>query len=399
MAILGINTAFLSAFFIGFLLVLTYWSKWKRYFQLGMKLPGPPALPIIGNCLQFTTNDLCKLLHECKELASSYGPFARVWIGPVLIVAIADANYIENLVKHDKSCSRGYLARKSLEKFFRNGLFCSNGEEWRRHRKIVSSALHINILETFVENFAKNSDILANKLKALADGITAHDIAPYLIRCSLDIIYQTSSRININVQNGNDVSTMNNLTTIIDTSILRYMKPWLLIDWIFNATDVGKKYNKAVKCELDKIINQIVIKKRMRETKHTRVLNEEKPSLMDLLIEHGDMRWEEIVGETATIIAAATETVSYACGYVLALLGENRHIQERVIQEQQDIFGDDILRSVRCDDLPRMVYLEQVGNCLLRSSIFRKIVAIFRHYIKMKKLFTNTHNKRTYIYM
>jgi cytochrome P450 len=191
---------------------------------------------------------------------------------------------------------------------------------------------------------------------------------------------------------------MNNLTTIIDTSILRYMKPWLLIDWIFNATDVGKKYNKAVKCELDKIINQIVIKKRMRETKHTRVLNEEKPSLMDLLIEHGDMRWEEIVGETVTIIGAGTETVSNVCGYVLALLGENQHIQERVMQEQHDIFGDDILRPVRSDDLPRMVYLEQVGNCLLRSSLFRKIVAIFRHYIKMKNLYTNTHNKHTYIF-
>jgi hypothetical protein len=31
------------------------------------------------------------------------------------------------------------------------------------------------------------------------------------------------------------------------------------------------------------------------------------------------------------------------------------------MQEQQDIFGDDILRPVRWDDLPRMVYLDQVG--------------------------------------
>jgi cytochrome P450 len=190
---------------------------------------------------------------------------------------------------------------------------------------------------------------------------------------------------------------LNNLTTIIDTAVLRYGKPWFLIDWIFNATELGKKYNEAVKCEHDKIIKEIVKKKRMRENTHTRQLNDEKHSLMDTLVQYADMRREEIVGEIATLIVAGTETVSTACGYVLALLGDNQHIQERVMQEQQDIFGNDILRPVSSDDLPRMVYLEQVGNCLLRSSIFRKIVAIFRHYIKMKKLYTNTHNKHNYI--
>jgi len=83
---------------------------------------------------------------------------------------------------------------------------------------------------------------------------------------------------------------------------------------------------------------------------------------MDHLIQYADISKEEIVGELSTIIGAGTETTSNACGFVLALLGDNQNIQERVMQEQQDIFGDDILRLVRSEDLPRMVYLEQVGN-------------------------------------
>jgi hypothetical protein len=47
---------------------------------------------------------------------------------------------------------------------------------------------------------------------------------------------------------------------------------------------------------------------------------------------------------------------------VLAFLAENKHIQARVMKEQQDIFGDDFLRPVRSEDLPRMVYLEHVVN-------------------------------------
>ena len=382
MVLLENNAALFYTFFIGLLLVLAYCSRWRRYFQLGMKLPGPPALPIIGNCHQFSRNDLCKLFQECKEIASSYGPIARLWIGPLLVVVLTDPDHIEIVVKHDKLSTRGYLAYKVMEKPFRNGLLHLDGEEWRRHRKIVSAALHINILETFVEIFAKNSDILANKFKALADGITAHDIAPHLIRCTMDIIYQTSSRTNINVQNGNDESTLNNFGTVVDMITMRCLKPWLFIDWIFNATELGKKFNKAIQCEHGKMINEIAKKKRIRETADTRGINDEKPSLMDLLIQYGDISREEIVGEIATIIGAGTETTATVCGYALALLGENQHIQERVMQEQQDIFGDDILRPVRSDDLPRMVYLEQVGNCLLRSSLSRRRVEIFLHDIK-----------------
>jgi cytochrome P450 family 4 len=234
----------------------------------------------------------------------------------------------------------------------------------------------------FVENFAKNSDILANKLKALADGITAHDIAPYLMRCTLDIIVLTGPRVDINAQNDNDESTLNNMTTTVDTTSVRILKPWLLIDWIFKASELGEEFYKAIKCEHDKIINEVERIKRMRETGEKKDQNNEKPSLIDLLIQYGDISKGEILGEIASIVGAGTETVSNTCGYVLALLGDNLHIQERVIQEQQDIFGDDILRPVRSDDLPRMVYLEQVGNCLLRSSIFSRIVAIFLHYIK-----------------
>ena len=113
MALLEINAALFYTFFIGLFLVLAYYSRWRRYFQLGMKLPGPPALPIIGNGLQFTTNNLCKLFQEFKEIARSYGPIARLWFGPVLVVVLTDPDCIESVVKYDKLCSRGYLLKKT----------------------------------------------------------------------------------------------------------------------------------------------------------------------------------------------------------------------------------------------------------------------------------------------
>jgi cytochrome P450 len=305
-----------------------------------------------------------------------------LWFGPVLVVVLTDPNHIEKVVKHDKVGSRGYLATKLMGPAIRNGLFLIDGDKWRAHRKIVSSVLNTKVLETFVENFAKNSDILANELKALADGTTAHDIVPYFTRCSLDIIYQTGANIYFNAQDGRDDDTLNSFTKIIDIPAVRITKPWLYVEWIFNATKLGKVYYNAVKHFHDKINNELGRKKRMRETAENRSLNDEKPSLMDLLMQHADISKEDILGEIATIIGAGTETTPTACCYVLALLAENQHIQARVMQEQEDIFSDDILRPVRSEDLPRMVYLEQVGNLLLHSSLFSRIVAILQHEMK-----------------
>jgi hypothetical protein len=122
MALLEVNVALFSTFFIAHLLVLAYCSSWRRYFELGMKLLKSPALLIIGNCLQFTANNLCKFNQICKEFAQSCGPIARVWNGPVLVVVLTDPDCIESVVKHDKLCSRRYLVRKLGEPVFGIGL-------------------------------------------------------------------------------------------------------------------------------------------------------------------------------------------------------------------------------------------------------------------------------------
>jgi cytochrome P450 len=285
-----------------------------------------------------------------------------MWIGPILVVVVTDADVIESVAKQDKLCRSGYRARKSMEKVFGKELLYNDGDNFQSLLSIPHLVLHINILETFVDNVARNSDILANKLKALADGVTAHDITPCLIRCTLDILVQTSSSVEINDLSDNDDFTLNNFKTILDTSAMRFLNPWLLVDWIFKATELGKKYYKAVQCEHGKIINAIGKKKGMRETKHKCDLNDEKVSLITLLTKYAYINKEEIVEDIAIAVGAGTEAMANACGYVLVLLGENQHIQARVMQEQQDIFGDDILRPVRSDDLPRMVYLEQVGS-------------------------------------
>ena len=56
----------------------------------------------MGNCLQFTSNDFCKLFQQFTEIARSNGPTARLWFGPVLAIVLTDPDSIASVVKHDK---------------------------------------------------------------------------------------------------------------------------------------------------------------------------------------------------------------------------------------------------------------------------------------------------------
>jgi cytochrome P450 family 4 len=118
-----------------------------------MKLPGPPALPLVGNSLDFTTKNLCILFQEAREFTRTHVPVARLWLGPLLVVVLSDPNHIGKVVQHDKVGSRGYLIMKFFEPAFRNGLLSTDGDKWRAHRKIVSSALE-NICREFREKTA-----------------------------------------------------------------------------------------------------------------------------------------------------------------------------------------------------------------------------------------------------
>ena len=58
-----------------------------------------------------------------------YGPLSRLWVGPVLVVVLTDPDSIEKVVKHDKLCRRGYLAKKLIEPAFRSGLMEKNSAD------------------------------------------------------------------------------------------------------------------------------------------------------------------------------------------------------------------------------------------------------------------------------
>ncbi|CAH2075150.1 unnamed protein product, partial [Iphiclides podalirius] len=73
----------------------------------------------------------------------------------------------------------------------------------------------------------------------------------------------------------------------------------------------------------------------------------------------------ELREEVLTLTIAGTDTSAVAIGYTLKLLGMYPKIQEKVVQEMQEVFGDSDRPLVK-DDLLKLKYLERVVKESLR---------------------------------
>lgn len=347
------------------LLLVKIW-KFFRMWQIVSKFPGPAGVPILGNMLDFVPGDLAQNFRVVKNFIKC-GRNVKAWFGPFPIILIYDKDDIQKIIGLKQAESRGPIATKLLREVCLNGLFSSEGNVWRRHRKIVQSTFHNNVLKNFVDNFSKNSLILTERLKTVADG-ESFDIFRYIGDCTFDVLFETAFAYNINIQKGCNVSLAKNILRINDILTQRCTNPWLLNDTIFKLTKMSKEF-----AQLNNIIHGTVAKiieeryntfresgKQELDVDDVDNITKSKPVLLDILIADGQLSDYDIRGELLTAVLAGTETTATTCCYVLCALSEHQHVQEKVLDEQRHIFGKDFMRPVVAEDVSRMVYLEQV---------------------------------------
>lgn len=393
------------------------WTK-RRLWELAAKLPGPRPIPLVGNLLTFAGCDLIQFFQRIIEMVDKHGSIFKLWIGQDLFVLLSNPVALEKILGNKNFIRRTGYVTKVGKPFFRNGLLMSDGDTWRIHRKIISSTFHNNVLDQFVENFTKNSAILVSKMRNNCNE-TAFNIYPLISLCTLDVICETAMGTTVNAQLDDDGKYVRNVLRSLQLLSERFMRPWLSIDWIFNLTRLGKEqaatleylHGNAQQVVSEKLAKFHASGRQKTQVEDLQSVKRKKLSLLDLLIEDEQLTPDEIHDEVVTIVSAGSETTATTCCYVLSLLGVHQDIQERVVEEQKIVFGEDIHRPVTSEDLPHMPYLEQVikplhwmnlkgsDNGVLRSTrlLLSEIVqqsfedwVCLRHQVKVRKNYSHS---------
>ncbi|KAI7815579.1 cytochrome p450 [Rhyzopertha dominica] len=395
----------------GILALIHFYQQSLHVVKLGRKLPGPFALPIVGNCLEafrLGPNDIMKkVLYKMKD----YPDVCRAFFGHKLYVALINPHDIELILG-----SNVHLEKSEEYRFFKpwlgDGLLISKGDKWKYHRKIIAPTFHSSILKSFVPIFNKQSRHVVNKLrKEIGKEFDVHD---YMSGTTVDILLETAMGVRKG-DNEDDTGFDYAMAVMKMCNILhqRHYKLWLYPDMLFKWTKMAvdqvkfldtihsltrsvikrKKaeyfqrtsagetslYTEFLKQNKDSILNDDVpqtkskitgfndgaaIRDDLDENDENDVGEKKRLAFLDFMIEASQTKGykiseEEIKEEVDTIMFEGHDTTAAGSSFVLCVLAAHPDIQEKVVEELKEIFGDSDRLCTFADTL-QMKYLERV---------------------------------------
>ncbi|NP_001035323.1 cytochrome P450 4G11 [Apis mellifera] len=396
------SSVFLSLLIPALILYFIYFRISRRHLlELAEKIPGPPALPLIGNALDlFGSPDA--MFSQVLKKAENFKDVVKIWVGPKLVICLIDPRDVEIILS-----SNVYIDKSTEYRFFKpwlgDGLLISTGQKWRNHRKLIAPTFHLNVLKSFIDLFNANARSVVEKMRK--ENGKEFDCHNYMSELTVDILLETAMGVSKPTRDHNAFEYAMAVMKMCDILHLRHTKIWLRPDWLFNLTKYGKNQIKLLEIIHGLTKKVIQLKKeeyksgkrniidnsaQKTESKTNNIVVEgvsfgqsvglkddldidddvgekKRQAFLDLLIEAGQngvlLTDKEVKEQVDTIMFEGHDTTASGSSFFLAVMGCHPDIQEKVIQELDEIFGDSD-RPATFQDTLEMKYLER---CLLET--------------------------------
>src|SRR6266849_1312330 len=310
--------------------------------------PGPKGTPIMGVMRDFN-HDQLSFIERCRD---EYGDV--VWMRFLYVLAIFlyhpdDVEYV--LVTNAKN----FIKSRSLRsKFFLrlvgNGLLTSQGEEWKRQRRLSQPAFHRERVATYATTMVDYTNRLTSKWR---DGET-RDIHPDMMRLTLEIVVKClfSSDVSDDVDN-------------VGATLKELVKPFAsqaMLGWILNnrlPTPYHFRFHALAK-KIDNVVYRIIAERRTS--------GKDEGDLLSMLLAARDedgsrMSDRQLRDEVMTLFLAGHETTALTLAWSWYLLGTNPDAERKFHAELDDVLGD---RAPSAADLPRLKFTEQIAKECMR---------------------------------
>lgn len=330
----------------------------------------------------------------------------KVWIGPKLLVFLVDPRDIELVLG-----SQVYIDKAPEYRFFKpwlgNGLLISTGSKWRSHRKLIAPTFHLNVLKSFIDLFNENSRLVVDKMAK--EGKKTFDAHDYMSECTVEILLETAMGVSKKTQDQSGYDYAMAVMKMCDILHLRHTKIWLYADWMFNLTKHAKNQEKLLDT-IHGLTKKVIRNKKEAFVKGTRgslattsiktddnkavknttvveglsfgqssglkddldvddndIGEKKRLAFLDLLLESAEngavISDEEIKEQVDTIMFEGHDTTAAGSSFFLSMMGIHQHIQDKVQEELDQIFGDSD-RPATFQDTLEMKYLER---CMMET--------------------------------
>ena len=353
-----------------------WWAERKRLIEMVDRIPGPPSIPILGcaHIFKFNMEEFSKQILDFSKDYQKLGlPLTRIWLGPFPVVNTFSPESVKCVLESTTVITKG-AEYNILKRWLGTGLLTSTGLKWRTRRKMLTPAFHFSILTRFLSIHDKESQIFVKEIEKYADSDETFDIFPYIKRCALDIISETSMGTKVDAQTDHNHYYVNAVQKMNQLSFRYTRFPWLWIKPIWYAFGYGSDYDKNLKIVTDFTLKVIGDRRKqffdVAAKKIPKFGEKMHYAFLDLLLnlqaeDPLSLNDEDIREEVDTFMFEGHDTTSSGMAWSLWCLAHNLECQERVIEEVDLIFGNSN-RECTTEDLTQLKYLEKCIKEALR---------------------------------
>ena len=306
----------------------------------------PPARPLVGH-LHALRRDPLGFTTRC----AAYGDVVPLRFGPRRVFMLNHPDDIQDvLVTRNHLFRKGYLAR-GLEPMIGNGLLISEGDFWRRQRRLEQPAFH----RTRIAGYAASMVAEVEPLTAGWRDGEERDVHADMLALTLEVV--TRTLFGADLRDGVAVVRAA-LATVLTTlnyrlSTLLFMVPTVV------PVPAHLRLRAAMR-RLDRVVYGIIERRRRSGERRADLLG----MLLDAEDEDGTrMTDRQLRDEVMTLMVAGHETTALSLSWSTYLLAGHPMADAALHRELEAVLGG---RPPAVDDLPRLRYADAVVKETLR---------------------------------
>ncbi|MGP8241537.1 MAG: cytochrome P450, partial [Solirubrobacteraceae bacterium] len=333
------------------------------------ELPGPRGLPLIGSAHRVKPSRFHSVVEEWSK---QYGPILRFMVGPRSIVAIADPEVINTVLRERPDAYRRTreVLRNSIDLTGTFGVFHAEGDDWRHMRRLAVTALNSNHLQRYFDVVRTCTERLYARLKRIAETGEAVDIGGQLTSFTVDVTSALAFGHDLNTLERGESELQQHIQQIFYIAARRLVVP--VPYWRYFKLSADRAADRSWKAIENAVLDFIgQARERIKARPELREAPENFLEGMIAAQETDDTYTdEEIVGNVFTLLFAGEDTTAHTMAWTTWLLAREPEIQRRWAAEADAVLGDE--RSPRAYDTVGELHY---GEAVLRESMRLKPVA------------------------
>ncbi len=292
-------------------------------------------------------------LQFITEIGRTYGDMAYFRMGPIRLYVLNHPQLIRDLlVTKNKSFRRPPWAIDGLRKIDGNGLVLSEGEFWRRQRRLVQPAFSTKRFDGYAQTTVEYT---RRMLDRWSGGATL-DVADEMTRLTLAIIAKTL----FDVELADRAADLGEAVRVISETVVREAgNPLQWPDWL--PLPSKRRLRWAIRI-LDDMIWDVIRRRRASREDHGDLLS----MLLLAVDEEGDgsgMTDLQARDEAMTLFNAGHDSTAAALAWTWYLVAQHPSVEDRLVEEVDAVLAG---RAPGFADVPRLPYAEMVVKESLR---------------------------------